>query len=511
MLLVPENQVQQLLDEISSAFDTSIHFPPDPFLLTFYQDGTPAPTPLGLSRSREDVGKLESNIASPSPDHGEPPAGASADLLRSFRRFERKLKRASGAHKKSGGGAATKAKKSVDRFMAHSNWCEALKRGQRYLGLRSTDGEDGFSLPDPLFSLHDRPNLQGQWNNNVPLDTKCPAPYPPYRRVIFISIDTETFERNHNLITEVGVSTLDTADIQSLAPGHCGSDWMECIKSRHFRVREYQHLQNTTFCIGDPEKFLFGHSEFVSKDEVGRLVDSCFEPPYSGSVVQDTISNTLEGPEGNITHLPDSLSKLSLNQRPPADGMPSVIQRQADVVVNQAPTIVAHHLANRPAISNILQTDGLSELTPEMAGDNPTPGQALQDDENPLRDVVLVGHDLDGDLHHLSRLQSKVFSNLPHPDATQQHAASETPARQHIIESLDTARLYQALKNETNLPSLAKILQVIDRTGWHLHNGGNDARYTLEAMLGILILARQEDDAPTAAVAATTAAEDNTA
>lgn len=69
----------------------------------------------------------------------------------------------------------------------------------------------------------------------------------------------ESYERNHNLITEIGIATLDTADIIDVAPGQGGVNWFEHIRARHFRVKEYSNLINTEFVTGCPDRFEFGY------------------------------------------------------------------------------------------------------------------------------------------------------------------------------------------------------------------------------------------------------------
>ncbi|KAA8568687.1 hypothetical protein EYC84_007688 [Monilinia fructicola] len=54
-----------------------------------------------------------------------------------------------------------------------------------------------------------------------------------------------------------------------------------------------------------------------------------------------------------------------------------------------------------------------------------------------------------------------------------------------LHECCDTTLMWRALKREVNSRSLTTILAEIGITGWNLHNGGNDAVYTLQAMLGI--------------------------
>jgi hypothetical protein len=90
------------------------------------------------------------------------------------------------------------------------------------------------------------------------LDVERPAPFTPEDSVIFICIDVESFERNHNLITEIGIATLDTLDLATISPGQGGINWLSTIRARHFRIKEYEHLKNQDFIQSCAECFQFG-------------------------------------------------------------------------------------------------------------------------------------------------------------------------------------------------------------------------------------------------------------
>jgi hypothetical protein len=503
ILVVPEIQVQALLDEINSTFRISIKLPRDPFLLAFYQDSTPAPTLLGTSQSRDAVAKMEQQIPAPSDEHGECPPDASPQLERSLVRFKEKMERAVTIQKKKS--TAVKKIKAKDRLTSQVNWCEALKRGQRYLGLRPVDCKGGLPLPDSSLSWDEQQRFERKQKLKhghilASLDVEKPAPHPFDRDVVFIAIDVEAFERAHNLITEIGISTLDTADIKLLPPGQGGVNWMECIRSRHFRISNHSHLRNTTFCTGNPERFLFGQSEFVSMDEIGKMVDSCFEPPYSSAFTHDGKFR----PHGNTSvssRIGDQIGSLSLEAEKSKDQSPN---QPADV---QRPA-TAQYLANNVTGSDIFPSFECPEDALSLTEKNSSNGrsqEAKPTKDQPSRskikhrNIILLGHDIDSDLQYLSMLKSKVFHKPP-TVTYPQPLEPENLLRQYILESLDTANLYQVWKRETNITSLAKVLVGVERTGWDLHNGGNDARYTMEAMVGILIRSRiQEDEVSRAA------------
>lgn len=95
---------------------------------------------------------------------------------------------------------------------------------------------------------------------------------------VFVAIDIEDFEWNHKLITEVGITTLDTRHLQGLCLDNKIAAWRAQIHTRHLIVREYNHPKfvNKRFCHGCPYDFDFGQSEVVSLNKVkSRLTGIC--------------------------------------------------------------------------------------------------------------------------------------------------------------------------------------------------------------------------------------------
>ena len=117
------------------------------------------------------------------------------------------------------------------------------------------------------------------------------------------------------------------------------------------------------------------------------------------------------------------------------------------------------------------------------------------------RNLVLVGHDVPSDINYLRKLGCTVFNPSKGSSPTDHKNASDQPC---FLESIDTSNLFRVLKRDTQASSLAKVLIDLGITGWHLHNAGNDARYTLEAMVGIALKARLETDRPADATPNTT-------
>lgn len=61
-----------------------------------------------------------------------------------------------------------------------------------------------------------------------------------------------------------------------------------------------------------------------------------------------------------------------------------------------------------------------------------------------------------------------------------------------MIEILDTRLMWASLKRETQFRSLGGVLSDLEIAGWNLHNAGNDAVFTLQAMLGTATKAMEE-------------------
>lgn len=117
----------------------------------------------------------------------------------------------------------------------------ALEETQSHLGLRKL--AEGRGL---------------QNTEAAKLDPTVPPPYAPERSVVFVSIDIESMEEYKKIITEVGISVLDTNDIIGVAPGDGGENWFSLIKARHLLIREYATFRNTRFVHGCPDRFGFG-------------------------------------------------------------------------------------------------------------------------------------------------------------------------------------------------------------------------------------------------------------
>ncbi|XPS67714.1 hypothetical protein M3J09_000016 [Ascochyta lentis] len=88
---------------------------------------------------------------------------------------------------------------------------------------------------------------------------------------------------------------------------------------------------------------------------------------------------------------------------------------------------------------------------------------------NEKRNIIFLGHDTLGDVRYLQNL------------------GFDPIKLDNLLEALDTAIMYRVWRREQNPTSLGRILYDFDIAGYKLHNAGNDAVFTMQAMLGIAV------------------------
>lgn len=87
------------------------------------------------------------------------------------------------------------------------------------------------------------------------------------------------------------------------------------------------------------------------------------------------------------------------------------------------------------------------------------------------RHVALVGHDLSQDTRYLAKIGVKL----------------EGP-----VDELDTQKVHKAWKRADMQRSLKKVLEDLEINYRYLHNAGNDAMYTLRALLAMAVRVKEE-------------------
>ncbi|KAI1331130.1 hypothetical protein F5Y16DRAFT_395564 [Xylariaceae sp. FL0255] len=244
-------------------------------------------------------------------------------------------------------------KTRLRRIENQKEWGRMLKRTQRYLGLRQP--------------VH---NMSALEVANQPVwDVNSPPWYKPKDLVRFVCVDIEAYERQANVITEIGLAILDTDDSIDVAPGTRGESWFSLIEAHHFIIEEYTHLKNTEFLAGCPEAFHFGKSQTIPSNEISKII---------GRIIGDNESK---------------------DKRP----------------------------------------------------------------------VIMVGHDIGQDLDYLYKIGYNPW------------------AVSQIVDEVDTKRMYQRLERAADGRKLQVICSNLEIPGYDYHNAGNDAVYTLRAMITMAV------------------------
>ncbi|BCR93597.1 uncharacterized protein AKAW2_10643S [Aspergillus luchuensis] len=96
---------------------------------------------------------------------------------------------------------------------------------------------------------------------------------------------------------------------------------------------------------------------------------------------------------------------------------------------------------------------------------------SLRLDDAMNRRLVLVGHNLSADVKYLKQVGVDVGG---------------------FRDQIDTAQMFRKLRKEDSVRSLGGVLAKLDIRGWYLHNAGNDARYTMEALVASFMGAGEE-------------------
>lgn len=539
-MLTPLGEVQELLDRINEAFKSELFIPVNPyegFAISFYEDGTPTPKYIGTINSKDSFDDMKNSIEPPPHNYGATPPGASPAVDRSFAAWTRKVQSAAEASRRKN--KSMKKKRNDERLLQQQDWHRAMRRSERYLGLRPAAKDIQDVDTSATISWEESEVLRKQQEADsgkiIPkLIVEQPAPFPFDMEPVIVCVDIESNERNHTQITEIGVSTIDTRNLQSLAPGKGAENWIRNIRSRHFRITENAHITNTTFCAGAPDKFQFGTSEFVNLEHAAGAVDSCFRWPFSAGfehdgdfkpdehgtcakettaskdpVLGDETAGNNESPEAPTPLTPEETSGPSNNDQATASEL--AVTR---ILSNEDPTAESsvRHLAGKvkqTASETASRADTVSDLDEIPTTDTESGGAPLpitHDAPYENRNIIFLAHDTGSDLTYLRNLGSTIVEPPEScalssaPPSTVSSPSSRLsqppppPVSTSIHEALDTALLFRVYARETQNRSLAHILTSLGRTGWYLHCAGNDARYTLESFLALVVAMREKED-----------------
>lgn len=234
VVMAPTYQFQHLLAIVNAKLETQFTVPPgknkERYMMSFGMGNSPRPRFLGRCDSLASFKEVSEAIPAPHPEDDLTKATTAG--LDEFKQLLQKSRTDRKRVKKSD-------KNRAKRFHAHKAWGRSVKRAQRYLGLRG--------------------RVDGQTTGEVaPFDLNLPMTDGPESSVLFVCIDIEAWEKNQNVITEVGIAMLDTTEIRDIAPGRGGQNWFSHIHARHIRVEENTWAENKRFVRGCADHFNFG-------------------------------------------------------------------------------------------------------------------------------------------------------------------------------------------------------------------------------------------------------------
>jgi hypothetical protein len=250
-IFVPTYQFEDLLHAINAKLETELTIPPGPnhgdFKMSFGLGNSPRPRFLGRSNSAECFKSLCAAIPAPKP---EDDVGNATELGK--KEFMSHLYVVQNAKKRKLHQPSKSDNKRRKRVTLHKTWGKSVKRVQRYLGLRKK------LSPESTVADGVRPTI----------DLHSPMVHEPENSVLFVAIDTEAWEKDHSVLTEVGIAMLDTNDIRSVAPGDGGKNWFPLIRARHIRIEENRWAMNGQFVPSCAKSFNFG---FVPPPQAGKV------------------------------------------------------------------------------------------------------------------------------------------------------------------------------------------------------------------------------------------------
>ncbi|OTA91554.1 hypothetical protein M434DRAFT_75985 [Hypoxylon sp. CO27-5] len=110
--------------------------------------------------------------------------------------------------------------------------------------------------------------------------------------------------------------------------------------------------------------------------------------------------------------------------------------------------------------SEFVHSEDISSRIGTIIGDNES------DDQRP---IIMVGHDIRQDLNYLQKVGFNIWS-VP-----------------HFLDEIDTKSMFQRLQKSSNGRGLATVCDELGMPGQNFHNAGNDATYTLRAMITMAV------------------------
>lgn len=263
------------------------------------------PRYLGRSHSQADYKSLEAAIPGQPyrPPHETPPTSRPTEEAQTH--FTCLLEYATEINRSRQSRRSAKIARLNDRLQKAQDWRKGFEQAERTFGLRavalSAHGGFGSGQGNQWQANQARWATEEASRNPPPVHPLRPVPHPFDSEPVLIAVDVEAYERAPSRITEIGISTLDTRDLKGVAPGWFGAHWCPYIRSRHVRIIENAHLENSQFVTGCANDFRFGVSEMVHEAVIQEYIATFFRPPFSKLAEQQKASTFTVSPVEDIS------------------------------------------------------------------------------------------------------------------------------------------------------------------------------------------------------------------
>lgn len=405
LLLIPRGEVEGLFQEIYDRFKIPARLP-DVTRHPGFDIGFEeegSPRPRYLGRLTDHTSLLELEAGMPEP--GTEPGKPQVLDDRTFPAFRRKMEAAILAGKNRQKSA--KSKKKQDRVVQKRGWSSQLKRTQCYLGIRprGTARKEDFHNNDPNQTWEESQAAQAAYEKaaGLKLPTLIPTLPVPYPFEDSVVFVCVDVESYEKDHKKITEIGISALDTLDLAEIPPGEGGIDWMKK--IRAR---HFRITEYAHLNNTEFIAGCADR-------------FEEKFGKS------------------------EWISINEA-----------SQVTASCFRHPFSAPGQYHPYPADARLVRKHGSgSQYLPPV------------NDNAPKRNIILVGHDVSGDIQYLRSIGYDV-GNLS-----------------NLLESIDTVDLFRAMKHGQNASSLGSVLLDLGLVGWNLHNAGNDAGYTLEALIGI--------------------------
>ena len=391
LLLIPRSEVELLFKDIWATLQIPVTFPNETKYPGFDIGFTEQGSPRPHYLGRLDCATSLIDLEALIPDRGMAPEEAEILDDRSFPAFRRKMEAAIQAGKNRS--KANRERKKVERLAVKSSWCAQLKRAQCYLGIRPRGivrREDFHS--DPNLNWEQSQAAQAEYEKAAGIDLSQPFPTSPapYPFDRDVVFVCVDVESYEKDHTKITEIGVSTLDTRDLVKLALGVRGSEWMKMMRSR-----HFRIKEHAHLKNTEFVYGcGDQFQEIFGTSEWISIKEAPQIIASCFREPFSDP--------------------NKYTPYPSDPRYHHRPGAVPAQHSPSI--------------------------------------SDDNEPKRNIVLVGHDIQADIQYLRSMGYDV-SNLS-----------------NLLEAIDTVDLYRAWKHEQSPRNLGAVLLDLELTGWNLHN-----------------------------------------